>query len=53
LFRIKNPRGFSDHDAAWPGRRLHDRRPVQGGGYTTAALKVAVVTKPPPCSGRR
>ncbi|KAH9296225.1 hypothetical protein KI387_039813, partial [Taxus chinensis] len=45
-------RVFGPRPPPWPGRRLHDRRPVQGGGYTTAALKAAV-TKPPPCSGQR
>ncbi|KAH9296522.1 hypothetical protein KI387_040110, partial [Taxus chinensis] len=39
---IKNPRGFSDHD----------RHPRQGGGYTTAALFRAAVTRPPPLRRR-
>ncbi|KAH9295076.1 hypothetical protein KI387_038664, partial [Taxus chinensis] len=39
---FKNPRGFSDRD----------RRPRQGGGYTTAALYRAAVTRPPPLRRR-
>ncbi|KAH9313816.1 hypothetical protein KI387_022443, partial [Taxus chinensis] len=39
---FKNPRGFSDRD----------RRPGQGGGYMTAALFRAAVTRPPPLRRR-
>lgn len=31
------------------GKRVKDRRPAQGGGYRTAALFRAAVTRPPPC----
>ncbi|KAH9320497.1 hypothetical protein KI387_015136, partial [Taxus chinensis] len=30
------------------GKRAQDRRPAQGGGYRTAALCRAAVTRPPP-----
>ncbi|KAH9318466.1 hypothetical protein KI387_020235, partial [Taxus chinensis] len=39
---IKNPREFSDRD----------RRPGQGGGYMTASLIRAAVTRPPPLRRR-
>ncbi|KAH9307994.1 hypothetical protein KI387_035905, partial [Taxus chinensis] len=33
------------------GKCVKDRRPAQGGGYRTAALSRAAVTRPPPRQG--